>query len=52
MIIEIQSTDMADRALKIAGEIIAQSEHGYIPLTIQHRAKQVDVKFVRREYFG
>jgi hypothetical protein len=52
MIIMIPSEDMADRALKIAGEIIAQSEHGYIPLTIQHRAKQVDVKFVRREYFG
>jgi len=52
MIREIPSRDMGDRALKIAGEIIAQSEHGWVPLTIHHRVDSVAVKFVKRDYFG
>jgi hypothetical protein len=52
MIRELPSTDMSDRALKIAGEIIAQSEHGWVPLTILHRTDSVAVKFVKRDYFG
>lgn len=52
MIIKIPSTDMADRAEKVAAAIIEQGRKAWIPHAIEHKASAVWVIFKRRGYYG